>query len=166
MLGWFRALMPKEERFFELFTRHAQVNAVRRRGGDVVRCCNEVNAREEEADTVTRDVLMRRVHYGSRSRHRSMLGTRYSRWVRVAVRHAGAMFKVGVTAAFPRNSALTKKPKAISRGRSGRGSSPCSTQLRSLSRTSPSSRRSRRLPRGRAVASATRRSGQRACRST
>jgi hypothetical protein len=25
MLGWFRALMPKEERFFELFTRHAQV---------------------------------------------------------------------------------------------------------------------------------------------
>jgi uncharacterized protein len=25
MLGWFRALMPREERFFELFTRHAQV---------------------------------------------------------------------------------------------------------------------------------------------
>src|SRR5437762_1883264 len=25
MLGWFRALMPKEEQFFELFTRHARV---------------------------------------------------------------------------------------------------------------------------------------------
>jgi putative tryptophan/tyrosine transport system substrate-binding protein len=25
MLGWFRALMPKEEAFFELFTRHARV---------------------------------------------------------------------------------------------------------------------------------------------
>ena len=25
MLGWFRALMPREERFFELFARHAQV---------------------------------------------------------------------------------------------------------------------------------------------
>ena len=25
MLGWFRALMPREESFFELFTRHAQV---------------------------------------------------------------------------------------------------------------------------------------------
>jgi uncharacterized protein len=25
MLGWFRALMPKEERFFDLFTRHAEV---------------------------------------------------------------------------------------------------------------------------------------------
>ena len=25
MLGWFRALMPREERFFALFARHAQV---------------------------------------------------------------------------------------------------------------------------------------------
>ena len=25
MLGWFQALMPREERFFELFARHAQV---------------------------------------------------------------------------------------------------------------------------------------------
>ena len=24
MLGWFQALMPKEERFFDLFTRHAE----------------------------------------------------------------------------------------------------------------------------------------------
>jgi uncharacterized protein len=65
MLGWFRALMPKEEHFFELFTRHAQVTlagaealrALLSGGGDVVRCCQEVNAREEEADVITRDVL-------------------------------------------------------------------------------------------------------------
>jgi predicted phosphate transport protein (TIGR00153 family) len=65
MLGWFRALMPKEERFFEQFTRHAQVTlsgaeallALLSGSGDVVRCCNEVNAREEEADAITRDVL-------------------------------------------------------------------------------------------------------------
>jgi uncharacterized protein Yka (UPF0111/DUF47 family) len=65
MLGWFRALMPKEERFFELFTRHAQVTlsgaeallALLSGSGDVVRCCNEVNSREEEADAITRDVL-------------------------------------------------------------------------------------------------------------
>jgi uncharacterized protein Yka (UPF0111/DUF47 family) len=64
MLGWFRALMPKEERFFELFARHAQVTlagaeALRAllTGGDVLRCCNEVNAREDEADEITREVL-------------------------------------------------------------------------------------------------------------
>jgi uncharacterized protein len=65
MLGWFRALMPREERFFELFTRHAQVTlagadalrALLSGTGDILRCCQEVNAREEEADTITRDVL-------------------------------------------------------------------------------------------------------------
>jgi uncharacterized protein len=65
MLGWFRALMPREERFFELFTRHAQVtlagaDALRSLlsgTGDILRCGQEVNAREEEADTITRDVL-------------------------------------------------------------------------------------------------------------
>jgi uncharacterized protein len=64
MLGWFRALMPREERFFELFARHAQVTlagaeALRAllTGGDVLGCCNEVNARENEADEITREVL-------------------------------------------------------------------------------------------------------------
>jgi predicted phosphate transport protein (TIGR00153 family) len=65
MLGWFRALMPREGRFFELFIRHADVTLSGARAlrdllngaGDVVRCCNEVNAREEEADAITRDVL-------------------------------------------------------------------------------------------------------------
>jgi predicted phosphate transport protein (TIGR00153 family) len=65
MLGWFRALMPREERFFELFTRHAQVTlagadalrALLSGAGDILRCSQEVNAREEEADAITRDVL-------------------------------------------------------------------------------------------------------------
>jgi predicted phosphate transport protein (TIGR00153 family) len=65
MLGWFRALMPKEERFFELFTRHAQVTltgaeALRgllQGGDDVVRLCKEISARENEADEIAREVL-------------------------------------------------------------------------------------------------------------
>jgi uncharacterized protein len=58
MLGWFRGLMPREERFFELFARHAQVTlaaaeALRRLlngGDDVLRHCKEILARENEAD--------------------------------------------------------------------------------------------------------------------
>jgi predicted phosphate transport protein (TIGR00153 family) len=64
MLGWFRALMPKEERFFELFTRHAQVTlagaeALRAllKGDDVQQCCREITKRENEADEITREVL-------------------------------------------------------------------------------------------------------------
>src|ERR1700674_5001946 len=65
MLGWFRALMPKEERFFELFARHAQVTlagaeALRgllNGGDDVLRHCKEISARENEADEITREVL-------------------------------------------------------------------------------------------------------------
>jgi predicted phosphate transport protein (TIGR00153 family) len=65
MLGWFRALMPKEERFFDLFARHAQVTLVGaealrgllRGGDDVQRYCREISARENEADEITREVL-------------------------------------------------------------------------------------------------------------
>jgi uncharacterized protein Yka (UPF0111/DUF47 family) len=80
MLGWFRALMPREGRFFELFIRHADVTLSGARAlrdllngaGDVVRCCNEVNAREEEADAITRDVLR---HSDDRSSPRSIAVT-------------------------------------------------------------------------------------------
>jgi predicted phosphate transport protein (TIGR00153 family) len=66
MLGWFRALMPREERFFELFVRHAQVTvagaealrAMLKGGDDVVRHCKEIGARENEADEITREVLI------------------------------------------------------------------------------------------------------------
>src|SRR6516164_8940578 len=65
MLGWFRALMPKEERFFELFTRHAHVTltgaealrAMLKGGDEVLRHCKEIGVRENEADEITREVL-------------------------------------------------------------------------------------------------------------
>jgi uncharacterized protein len=66
MLGWFQALLPKDERFFELFARHSQIivagaKALRQLldGGDaVVDFCNAVHDREREADAVTREVLI------------------------------------------------------------------------------------------------------------
>jgi len=66
MLGWFQALMPKEERFFELFSRHSQVivagsEALRHllEGGEAVpRYCREIKERENEADEITREVLL------------------------------------------------------------------------------------------------------------
>jgi uncharacterized protein len=65
MLGWFRALMPKEEAFFELFTRHARVTlagaqalrALLKGHDDVLRCCREITRHENEADEITREVM-------------------------------------------------------------------------------------------------------------
>jgi uncharacterized protein len=65
MLGWFRALMPKEERFFDLFTRHARVTlagaealrALLKGGDNVPECCREISRHENEADEITREVL-------------------------------------------------------------------------------------------------------------
>jgi uncharacterized protein len=66
MLGWFQALMPKEERFFTLFEKHAAIvvagaEALRGllQGGDTVEAyCKQVFQREAEADDVTREVLV------------------------------------------------------------------------------------------------------------
>ena len=66
MLGWFQALMPREERFFHLFEKHATIvvagaEALRGllRGGDNIEaCCKEIFQREVEADEVTRQVLV------------------------------------------------------------------------------------------------------------
>jgi uncharacterized protein len=65
MLGWFQALMPKEEHFFELFEQHAAIvvaaaEALRSllHGGDAVeRYCRVIFEREAEADEVNRAVL-------------------------------------------------------------------------------------------------------------
>jgi uncharacterized protein len=65
MLGWFQALMPREERFFELFVRHAMIvvagaEALRGllQGGDgVEHYCKQIFEREAEADEVTRQIL-------------------------------------------------------------------------------------------------------------
>ncbi|MFL6797962.1 MAG: DUF47 domain-containing protein [Xanthobacteraceae bacterium] len=66
MLGWFKALMPKEERFFPLFAKHATIvvagaealQGALRGGDDVERYCRIVSDRENDADAVTRDVLI------------------------------------------------------------------------------------------------------------
>ena len=65
MLGWFKAIMPKEERFFELFEQHATIvvagaEALRGllKGGDQVeQYCKVILEREADADEITRQVL-------------------------------------------------------------------------------------------------------------
>jgi uncharacterized protein len=65
-MRWFRALMPREERFFELFSRHSDVvvagaKALREmlEGGDAVpRHYKTVMDREHDADDITREVLI------------------------------------------------------------------------------------------------------------
>ena len=66
MMRWFHALMPKEEKFFDLFARHSQAvlaGAVALRamleGGEAVpRNYQIVMDREQDADNVTREVLI------------------------------------------------------------------------------------------------------------
>jgi predicted phosphate transport protein (TIGR00153 family) len=66
MLGWFQRLLPKEERFFELFVQHADAvlagaKALRAmlEGGDAIeRNFQLVMQREHDADVATRDVLI------------------------------------------------------------------------------------------------------------
>jgi predicted phosphate transport protein (TIGR00153 family) len=65
MLGWFKAIMPKEERFFALFVQHATIvvagaealRGVLEGGEEVVHHCKMISERETEADAVTREVL-------------------------------------------------------------------------------------------------------------
>ncbi len=66
MLRWFHALMPKEDRFFDLFARHSEAvlggaKALRAmlEGGVAVKAnCQTVMDREHDADNVTREVLI------------------------------------------------------------------------------------------------------------
>ncbi|HKA75366.1 MAG TPA: DUF47 domain-containing protein [Xanthobacteraceae bacterium] len=66
MLGWFHRLLPREERFFELFARHSEAivagaEALRGmlEGGEAIaRNCQVVMEREQEADVCTREVLI------------------------------------------------------------------------------------------------------------
>ena len=65
MLGWFKAIMPKEERFFALFVRHATIvvagaealRGVLKGGKETGHYCKVISERETEADEVTREVL-------------------------------------------------------------------------------------------------------------
>ena len=66
MLGWFHAIMPKEDRFFDLFEAHAKTlvdgaGALRRvldGGSAVPDWCAKIMHHEHEADDVARDVLL------------------------------------------------------------------------------------------------------------
>jgi predicted phosphate transport protein (TIGR00153 family) len=66
MLGWFHSLMPKDERFFDLFARHSEAvlagaQALRRMlegGAAVAANYQAVMDREQDADNVTREVLI------------------------------------------------------------------------------------------------------------
>ncbi len=64
-MRWFRAFLPREERFFELFARHAAtvvqgaqaLQGVLRGGEETFAFCQQVNQYESEADGITREVL-------------------------------------------------------------------------------------------------------------
>ncbi|MCA6123718.1 DUF47 domain-containing protein [Bradyrhizobium sp. WSM 1704] len=65
MLRWFRAFLPKEERFFDLFDRHARISVqcalalqdMLKGGDETLAFCQRVNQLENDADNVTREVL-------------------------------------------------------------------------------------------------------------
>jgi predicted phosphate transport protein (TIGR00153 family) len=66
MLRWFQALMPREDRFFELFSRHAQIlvqgaealQELLKGGPGVAQAAQKVVALENQADAIARDVLL------------------------------------------------------------------------------------------------------------
>ena len=65
MLRWFRAFLPREERFFDLFARHAEtcvrgaeaMQGVLRGGEETAVYCQRVSQFENDADGITREVL-------------------------------------------------------------------------------------------------------------
>jgi len=66
MLSWFQALMPKEERFFDLFERHAvtivagahELRSLLDGGEKAPEHCKEIKHYENDADVITRNVLL------------------------------------------------------------------------------------------------------------
>jgi uncharacterized protein len=66
MLQWFRALLPREERFFELFVKHSEavlagaeaLRAMLEGGDQIAHNYQIVMDREHDADNVTREVLI------------------------------------------------------------------------------------------------------------
>jgi uncharacterized protein Yka (UPF0111/DUF47 family)/8-oxo-dGTP pyrophosphatase MutT (NUDIX family) len=66
MLRFIRAIMPKEDRFFDMFERHAQIlvagaDAMAKMfegGAEIPASCQQIETHENAADDVTRDVLI------------------------------------------------------------------------------------------------------------
>lgn len=65
MLGWFRALMPREDRFFDLFAKHSHIvvsaaEALQKLlagGDDVEKYCRQIIELESQADAITHEVM-------------------------------------------------------------------------------------------------------------
>jgi predicted phosphate transport protein (TIGR00153 family) len=65
MMRWFRSFLPKEERFFDLFDRHAQtviqgaitLQRMLNGGEETLVYCQRLNKFENDADDITREVL-------------------------------------------------------------------------------------------------------------
>ncbi len=66
MLKWFRALLPREDRFFDLFAQHSRIvveaadtlKALLAGDGDLEQQCIHIIELENEADEITRQVLL------------------------------------------------------------------------------------------------------------
>jgi uncharacterized protein len=65
MLRMIRAIMPREDRFFDMFERHAQILVAGAdalggllEGGGIAESCKRIHEHEKAADEVTRDVLV------------------------------------------------------------------------------------------------------------
>lgn len=66
MLGWFRKLMPREDKFFDLFEQHSRtvvgaaeaLQALLAGSDDTDQYCKRIIALEDEADGITREVLL------------------------------------------------------------------------------------------------------------
>jgi predicted phosphate transport protein (TIGR00153 family) len=65
MLGWFRAIMPKEDKFFTLFEKHSDIlvraagelDRLLAGGASIPEACQAIVDLEHQADDVTRDVM-------------------------------------------------------------------------------------------------------------
>ncbi|MET0747003.1 MAG: DUF47 family protein [Rhizobium sp.] len=66
MLGWFRKLMPREDKFFDLFEQHSRtivgaaeaLQTLLAGSGDADLHCKKIVALENDADGIARDVLL------------------------------------------------------------------------------------------------------------
>lgn len=66
MLGWFRALLPREDKFFDLFEQQSRIlvagaeslEKLLAGGEDIEQHCQKIVELEEEADEVTRQVMI------------------------------------------------------------------------------------------------------------
>ena len=66
MMGWYRRLLPREDRFFDLFEQHAEILVLGAQqlqrllaGDEIEKRCHEIISLEERADSISVEVLHR-----------------------------------------------------------------------------------------------------------